>query len=404
VTEGPAPAPLLSGTNLQAAGDHNQRVVLHCIRVHAAASKADIARITGLTHAAVTNICRRLLDEGLIVTAGRRRGARGQPATKLEISPEGAFSIGLNVDRDHITMVLVDFVGTVRARRSEEIGFPLPEQVQAIVAGWLPELLAEAGVARARLAGAGVALPDQLGDIQLPGMTADFARWSGFDVGQLFPADFGLPVVLENDAAAAAIGEMHFGFGKRYSSFFYLLVTYGLGGGLVIDSLYRRGANGRSGEIGFLGVRGRGGAVRPLQSIASLSGLYAALEAVGVRKPVPDSEGFSGLGPVAIAAIDAWVERAAEALVEPLVAVACLIDPQAVLVGGRLPAGVIDKLVEATNARLSREAGRMPSVAPLRRAALAEDASAAGAAILLFGDMLMPSDWPPAVRAAAAGT
>src|SRR5215468_3773341 len=119
--EGREGARLLSGTNLERAGDHNQRVTLHAIRVNGPITRAELAQITGLTAPAIANITKRLLTDNLIQEAGRRRGGRGQPATKLVINPDSWFSIGLNVDRDHITMLVLDFEGRVRARASREV-------------------------------------------------------------------------------------------------------------------------------------------------------------------------------------------------------------------------------------------------------------------------------------------
>src|ERR1700720_3530744 len=74
---------LLSGTNLERAGDHNQRVTLHAIRVNGPLTRTDLAEITGLTPPAIANITKRLMQDNLIKEAGRVRGARGQPPIKL---------------------------------------------------------------------------------------------------------------------------------------------------------------------------------------------------------------------------------------------------------------------------------------------------------------------------------
>src|SRR5580704_14738637 len=100
---------LLSGTNLERAGDHNQRVTLHAIRVNGPITRADLAGITGLTPPAIANITKRLMHDNLIKEAGRVRGARGQPPLKLVINPDSWFSVGVNVDRDHMTVVVLDF-------------------------------------------------------------------------------------------------------------------------------------------------------------------------------------------------------------------------------------------------------------------------------------------------------
>src|SRR3954468_16248175 len=82
----------LSGTNLERAGDYNRRIVLQAIRVAGETTRSELAAITGLTTPTIANIARRLLDEGLILDAGKRVGQRGQPAIRLAINPDGAFA------------------------------------------------------------------------------------------------------------------------------------------------------------------------------------------------------------------------------------------------------------------------------------------------------------------------
>jgi predicted NBD/HSP70 family sugar kinase len=380
----------LVGANIEHAGRHNERVVLHAIRVHGPVTRADLAGVTGLTMATVTNISNRLLETGLLERAGQRRGGRGQPATKLVINAGGAFSIGVNIDRDHLTMVGVDFSGTVRARMERQMAFPTPEDVQAYYRESVDELLTEADIRRGAVAGIGVALPDDLGAVDLPGRPADYGRWASANIPQLFAEPFAAPVFTENDAAAAAIGEMQFGLGQRYSNFFYLLVSFGLGGGVVVNSVYDRGADGRSGEIGFMTVRGGSGGVTQLQHIVSLAGLARAFEAEGltgasVRNPDLDE-------PSVARAVEEWIELAAQALVDPLIAVNCLLNPEAVLVGGRLPIALVEQIADRANRLLAMLGKNVPVLAPVRSAALAEDAAAVGAALLPFGDFLLPSD------------
>src|SRR6185436_2677402 len=199
----------LSGTNLERAGDHNQRVTLHAIRVNGPITRAELATITGLTAPAIANITKRLLTDKLIQEAGRRRGGRGQPATKLVINPDSWFSIGLNVDRDHITMVVLDFEGRVRARASSEMAFALPRDVEQFFRKSVGKLLAKVGIGRERLAGIGVALPDDMPRAAtLPHQPANYGVWASTDVASLLIGTLHVPVYVENDAAAATMGEM----------------------------------------------------------------------------------------------------------------------------------------------------------------------------------------------------
>ncbi|HEY1725116.1 MAG TPA: ROK family protein [Steroidobacteraceae bacterium] len=379
----------LSGTNLERAGDHNQRVTLHAIRVRGPVARADLALTTGLTTAAIANITRRLLKYRLILEAGTTRGSRGQPATKLVVNADCCYSMGLNIDRDHITLVVVDFTGRVRARSSREIRFAMPETVQTFFRRTAAPLLAHAHVDPAKLVGIGVAFPDDIQRAGLPEQPAEYAGWASVELGELLSATLPVPILVENDAAAAAMGEMQFGLGQQYQSFFYVLITAALGGGLVIDGHYYRGAAGRSGELGLLQRRDAAGQTRQLQKIVSLSALYENLAAEGHRLSSP--RGLLQLDEPTMRIVDAWIETSAAALEDTLVRINCLINPEAILIGGRLPSLLVERLVGRLNDRMSVHAGRIPWVAPVCRAAMSDDAPAVGAAILPFSERFLPT-------------
>jgi predicted NBD/HSP70 family sugar kinase len=379
----------LSGTNLERAGDHNQRVTLHAIRVNGPVVRPDLASTTGLTAAAIANITKRLLKYRLILEAGTTRGSRGQPAKKLVINPDCCYSIGLNIDRDHVTLVVVDFLGRVRARSSREVKFASPKTVQSFFNRAVGPLLSRARIDAAKLVGVGVAFPDDIQRAGLPEQPPEYSIWSEVAIEKLLAVNLDAPIFVENDAAAAAMGEMQFGLGQQYQSFFYMLITAALGGGLVIDGHYFRGAAGRSGELGWLHGRAGSGEVRPLQNIVSLSALYDSLAAHGYRVPSPHH--LLRLDPPAQQIIDAWLATSVNALEQALVGINCLINPEAILIGGRLPAALIDRLAACLNERLRGYAGKIPSVAPVARASMSEDAPALGAAILPFTEQFLPS-------------
>jgi len=389
------------GTNISRGADHNQRVTLHAIRVHGPISRVELAEITGLTAPAVSNITRKLQNDGLIREAGQYQGDRGPPATKYVVSDNACYSIGVNIDRDHVTVVVVDFAGAVLGRRAFELDFALPDKVQDLYRSSIPELLKEAGVKRDQLIGVGVAIPDDLGLIDLPGRPEAYSEWTSVNLKDLLAEPLHLPIFVENDAAAASMGEMQLGLGHEYSSFFYLLISLALGGGLVVDGKYFRGANGRSGELGFITARVGGADPQQVQTIVSLSGLAAHLKAH--KLSLADAFGDRSHAAPVRTAVEGWLDRSAAMLLEPLVAVNCLINPAAVLIGGRLPAAIVDRLAERVNALLEREAKNVPALAPVRRAALSEDAPAVGGAIVPFSHFLLPKATEFASDAAHAG-
>jgi len=377
----------LSGTNLERAGQYNLRTVLQAIRVDQDTTRVAIARKTGLTAATIANITGRLIEMGLLRNAGRRQGGRGQPALRLQINPDGAFSIGLNVDRDHLTLVTLDLAGQVRSRVTREIAFAMPDDVVAFVLDEMDRLIADGGVDRDRMLGVGVAIPDDLGRITLPHQPAGYHVWNEIDLTRLL-APVPWPIHRDNDAAAAALGEAEYGTGFDNPNFFYLLISAGLGGAPVIDRSYRRGATGRSGEIGLMPDPTTDVAGAIVQDTVSLSALFNRLEAAGFADmSVADLDRDD---PAVVHVVDGWLADAVRSLTAPLVAIYCLLDPDAILIGGRLPAPLIDRLATGLNTALGTLA--LPSHAAIMPAMMAQDAPAVGAAILPFLDHILPSD------------
>ena len=380
----------LSGTNLARAGDYNQRVVLQAIRRNPEITRTEIAQMTGLTTPTIANITGRLFKDDLIIDAGRRRGGRGQPAVRLMINPDGCFAIGLNIDRDHVTLVSLDLAGTIRSRFTRQIAFAMPDDIRAIVREGVEEIRASAAIRTDRILGMGVALPDDLGSVSLPHRPAGYEAWSDTDLSRLLADVVAWSIHVDNDAAAAAIGEAQFGSGLDHATFFYILVSAGLGGGIVIDGAYYRGASARSGEIGFLPLHRNDPGGPVLQDVVSISALAARLEAAGIV--LGSADPIDGLPEGSDSIVDAWIDEATTALVPALTGVNCLVNPAMILISGRLPSDVLDRMASGAQTKLRMTAPGIPSFAPVRRATLSRDAPAVGAAILPFLDRILPSD------------
>ena len=377
----------LSGTNLVRAGDYNQRIVLQAIRLAGETTRLELANLTGLTAPTIANITGRLTELGLIKLVGRRQGARGQPALRLAIDPEGAFAIGLTIDRDHISLALLDLAGRVRGLVRRDVDFALPDEVVAFARAQGGPLLAANGVARSRVLGVGVALPDDLGRIQIPDRPGDYDAWNSVDVAEAVHEALPWPIHVDNDAAAAALGEAQQRAGIDGQNFFYILISAGLGGGPVIDGNYFRGASLRSGEIGLMpdGSAGQEGAV--VQDTVSLSALRARMRAAGRRGTMAD---LMSDDPAGRDVVEGWIADAARSLAAPLVSVNCLLNPAAILIGGGLPLPLIERLVIRLDRKLDRM--RLPSRAPILAASTAANGAVIGAAMLPFLDHVLPSD------------
>lgn len=249
------------------------------------------------------------------------------------------------------------------------------------------EVLADEQVAPRKVLGVGVAMPDDLGRFPLPHRPDAYDVWNGVEIASSLRSTVPWPIHTDNDAAAAALGEAQQRPGLDGQNFFYLLVSAGLGGGPVIESNYFRGASLRSGKIGLLPDPSVERPDAVVQDTVSLSALQARFEEAGKSATLADLVSDE---PSSRAIVENWTADAARSLASPLVAVNCLINPAAILIGGRLPFPLVTSLVAALEAAL--DAVILPSRAPIYAATTAQDGAVIGAAVLPFLDQVLPSD------------
>ncbi|WP_406157876.1 ROK family protein [Streptomyces canus] len=263
------------GANLLALRSHNTALVLDLLRGAGAEgiSRLELAERTGLTPQAVSKITARLREEGLAVEAGHRASTGGKRRTVLRLVPEAGHAVGVHLDRDALRTVLVDLAGTVVAERCTALDLGAgAEAVVTVVAGE-SEALAKgvrggdgAGAAGAdtrsstgtpelpaaeslpALLGVGVALPGPLDHSRgVLHRVTGFPEWDGFPLRDALARRLGVPVVVDKDTNAAALGLAVAG---ERGSFAYLHLGTGLGAGLVIDGAVHRGARTGAGEFG----------------------------------------------------------------------------------------------------------------------------------------------------------
>ncbi|MER5706676.1 ROK family transcriptional regulator [Streptomyces sp. NPDC002122] len=303
----------LGGVNVPALRSHNAALVLDLLRTagEAGISRLELAERTGLTPQAVSKITARLRAEGLAAEAGHRASTGGKPRTVLRLVPSAGYAVGVHLDRDELTTLLTDLAGTVVAlrRRPVDLGEGAGPVLDTVTAEVRELLAARAGagsgagaeepvgpgagsgesvgagvgevtgagsgeatgagpgesVAAGEVSvapgesvgpvlGVGVAMPGPLDHrAGVPGRVTGFPAWDGHPVRDELARRLGLPVVLDKDTNAAALG-----LALRPAapgSFAYVHLGTGLGAGLVLGGAPLRGDRTGAGEFGHQTVR-----------------------------------------------------------------------------------------------------------------------------------------------------
>ncbi|MFG3340954.1 ROK family protein [Glycomyces sp. NPDC048151] len=230
--------------------------VLDLLRTQGTLSRVELAERTGLTPATITHTVRRLIEGGLVHEIGRghQRG-RGQPRRLLELDPAAWYAVGIQVDRTTATIVVLDFAGTrVADAGLRGSGGDGPEATIAALADHVDDLLRRNGIDRDRVLGAGLVThgPQDRERGVLLTVQPDPA-WLEFPLTATLTARLGLPVLLENDATAAAFGEQWAG-AVPTDTFGLVYMGSGIGGGVIVDGESYRGRASNAVEIGHIAL------------------------------------------------------------------------------------------------------------------------------------------------------
>lgn len=245
---------MFRGTNLIRLADFNQRVVLDAVRrARSGISRVELGELTGLTPQTISNIARRLIDNGLVREGTPVPAARGKPRIPLTIDPTGCYALGVHVDPARLSLVLLDLAG--RVTRSARLGIPdaaTPAQVIQLITKTSESLVRRSGIDPARVLGLGVAAPGPL-DLTA-GVLLDpplLAGWHKVPLRLDLQTATGRPVLLDKDVTAAATAELRAARTDR-QNFIFLYLGAGVGAGIVLDDIVVRGATNNIGEVGGL--------------------------------------------------------------------------------------------------------------------------------------------------------
>ncbi|MGA7912801.1 MAG: ROK family transcriptional regulator [Candidatus Dormiibacterota bacterium] len=234
--------------------DRNRRRVIGVLREQGRASQAEIARATGLSRTTVSTLIAEMKDAGLVSDVGAESSAAraGRPGVQLVLQNPIQAVVGIDFGHSHVQVAIADLAHNVLGERRCDLDVNR-RAVEALDASsrMFDELLAETGVKRENVVGAGIGIP---GPVDRAHGTAGSATilpgWAGLRIASEMQARLGLPVEIENDANLGALAELTWGAGRDCSNFAYIKAATGLGAGIVIDGHLLRGATGTAGEIG----------------------------------------------------------------------------------------------------------------------------------------------------------
>jgi predicted NBD/HSP70 family sugar kinase len=354
----------------------NEQLLLQHIRQVGPCSRAELARLSGLSKPTVSLALANVERSGLVREAGQRTGVPGRSAVLYEIRPDAGYVLGLDIGREYLRGALADLTGEVIARSSQRSRTSSVSGRVGELIGLADELCTHAGITRSDVTQTVIGSPgvydSRRNTIALAGGLAGLSKPT---VLKQLRAAFGPLLVLENDADAASLAEREHGHGNQVGTFAFVWVGTGIGMGLVIDGHLHRGVHGVAGEIAYMPITAGQGADPEearrrgmLEAAGSAAAVVRAARRAGLRGPLSARRVFeaAAAGDERAAAV---VAGEAELVARAICAIVTVVDPDLVVLGGGI--GQAPGFAAAVTAQLGRLAPVMPEV---RVSALGTDA------------------------------
>lgn len=298
-------------------------------------SRAEIARLLGVSPATVTSATKGLIARGLVAELEDQPSRGGRPARLLGLVREAASAFGVKVTANHVATVRVSLDGAVEAYATTPFDPAVPDALDRLAR----ILRAALDVYPGNLLGIGIGVPGSV-DSQASGVvTAPTLGWSEVPVGAYLRGLLGVPVLLDNDVNTLAAAERLYGVGQHVASYLTVTIGLGVGCGIVVDGAIYRGAQGGAGEIGHIPMIDDGpdcacGASGCLEALIGEPALLRTGAEAGV---IPQGAGMEALVEAAdggVAEAQAVFGTAGTLLGRALAGVVHTLDPSLVVIQG----------------------------------------------------------------------
>lgn len=214
------------------------------------ATRSELARLTGLSPATVSNLTKDLIEQGLVDETKRLESVGGRPPVLLEFNSNAGKVMGIRVSRSRLRAGLVNLGGEDLAWREQPLVGSSPQAVLEGITKLVLEMCAAAGLNLEELVGVGVAIPGIVQEEEGLVRFSTFLDWQEVPLGVQLQKKLGVPVFLQRNGNASAFAECQYGNGSQSQDLLYVHLGDGIGAGIVLDGQIYSGRTGRAGEIG----------------------------------------------------------------------------------------------------------------------------------------------------------
>ena len=288
----------LQGSNINFVKLHNMQVVLQSLLYEPDLSRVQLAHRTNLSNTTITHLIAELLEQGIVsevdTTEEDSTQIRpvGRPRTSIHLNPNARYVVGMHIGVGSFTVAIANLLDEMLINRFEQFDISTPSnKVLEMMASTIEAVIEESGVARHNILGIGIGASGLVEVATGINLLAPNLNWHDVNIRDYFQNQMHMPVFVDNNVRAMAVGETYFGIGRGVDSLAFVYGRVGVGAGLILRGQPFRGSVSGAGEIGHTvmllegGEKCRCGNNGCLETLVSESAILRTAEVIAGRNP-----------------------------------------------------------------------------------------------------------------------
>jgi N-acetylglucosamine repressor len=309
-------------------------------------SRAELGNITGVTLPSITRLVQELKDAGVIIETDKGESSGGRQPSLIRVNPEAGVVIGLDFSGIELKGAILDATNHCLSVIKQPFQGMQPAIIQKQVIEMCRELISSPVILQRRVLGIGISVPGTVDTEK--GIIRDSLnlRLHDFPIRDILGEVFDLPVFIEHDTCTAALAEKYYGAGRGMGDLIYIIVSTGIGAGLIVNHEVYRGATGLAGELGHVIVERDGqvcvcGKRGCLEAVAAVPAMLANANNVLRQRKGASRDSLSLNSLIRAAAQEdrlaqAIIQRAADYLAMAISMMVSIVDIRLMVVGGEV--------------------------------------------------------------------
>ncbi|KUK66417.1 MAG: ROK family protein [Parcubacteria bacterium 34_609] len=232
----------------------NLRTIFKVIQEKGPISRVELTKTTGYSAGTVSNHVRTLIEKGFVIETNKGVSSGGRKPVKLMINPDKAYILSIEIEVKQIKIVIFNLnMKVVLLSIIPIIAKDNYLDTLKQIFSEIDRMIGEKHLKLENLLGIGVAVPGLIDKAKGILEFAPNLGWRGVPITRIFKETYNLPIILNNEAKAAAIGERALVYPK-VNNMVFVSINEGIGCGIFLNGKLYRGASGNAGEFGHITI------------------------------------------------------------------------------------------------------------------------------------------------------